>query len=155
MDELERLKQLISGVVTIPNSQPATGNVNVNATTSTRPGGPLMADRVPVLKGSKKVLIANEKNKMDNDLQRLLEEAGMREAGETYRDIDVRVDREFIKKHKAVDERRDAMLGSFEAELDELIEKSLAQAQEIGGQFRSPGIFARIRKILKDKVRKI
>ena len=138
MDELERLKQLISGGVTIPNSQPVAGNVNVNATNSTRPGGSLMADRVPVLKGSKKVLIANEKNKMDNDLQRLLEEAGMREANpdgsiSSFEGIETS---EFLEE---VDAHAEAMMVNFER-----------NALRLGGEFRAPGIMHRVKQIIRN-----
>ncbi len=70
MDELERLKQLIGGGIVKPRLSAAevlTGN------RENRTGGPLMSDRVPTPKGSKKVL-----NEMDEELQKLLKEAGLK-----------------------------------------------------------------------------
>lgn len=136
MDELERLKQLIGVVAPQPtNLQNGYGN---------RTGGPLMADRVPKFPKEKEILTSQRKhkgNKMKiNELEKLLENAGMREANP---DGSIGSDE---------GERRESLLAMFESELDELLGKAAAEADEIGGQFRSPGIKYQIRKIVDSKM---
>jgi len=48
-------------------------------------------------------------------------------------------------------EERDHLLAMFEMELDELVSNAIQDAEEIGGQFRSPGILAQLRNLLQTK----
>ena len=73
------------------------------------------------------------------ELKKLLENAGMREANP---DGSISTDE---------DEDRDHLLAMFEMELDELVSNAIQDAEEIGGQFRSPGIMAQLRTILQTK----
>jgi len=135
MDELERLKQLI-GVVVPQASNLQTGYGN-------RTGGPLMADRVPKLPKEKEILTSqhtHKGNKMKiNELEKLLENAGICEANP---DGSISTDES---------EDRDHLLAMFEMELDELVSNAIQDAEQIGGQFRSPGIMAQLRSLLQTK----
>lgn len=53
------------------------------------------------------------------------------------------------------DERMDDLLGTVEAEIDNMIQNAHDAAYEIGGQFRGPGYIAQVKKLLMDKVKRM
>ena len=53
------------------------------------------------------------------------------------------------------DDRMDDLLGTVEAEIDDMIENAVEAAYEIGGQFRGPGYTAKVKKLLMDKVKRM
>jgi len=143
MDELERLKQLI-GVVVPQSSNLKTGYGN-------RTGGPLMTDRVPKLPTEKEILTSqrtHKGNKMKiNELEKLLENAGMREANPDG----LKFDKGNFPIGDDEDERRASLLRMFEHKLDVLVKESVAEARKIGGNFRSPGIIRQLQDIMLQK----
>ena len=74
-----------------------------------------------------------------DELQKLLENAGMHEANP---DGSISTDE---------GEERDHLLAMFEMELGELVSNAIQDAEQIGGQFRSPGILAQLRNLLQQK----
>ena len=53
------------------------------------------------------------------------------------------------------DDRLDDLLGDVEMQIDELIQHAQTQAYEIGGSFRGPGMTAKTKKIMLDKLKRM
>lgn len=74
-----------------------------------------------------------------DELKKLLENAGMAEANP---DGTIGDDEQ---------ERIAELMATFESELDDLISYAMQTAEEIGGQFRAPGIKQAIRQLMQQK----
>jgi hypothetical protein len=77
-----------------------------------------------------------------DELQKLLENAGF-PVNEANPDGTISDEEE---------ELRMDLLADFEAELDELLSKAASVAEEIGGEFRAPGIKYEIQKLVNAKM---
>lgn len=53
------------------------------------------------------------------------------------------------------DERMEDLLGTVEAEIDDLISKARDGAYDIGGNFRGPGNASQLKKLMLDKIKKM
>ena len=80
-----------------------------------------------------------------DDLKKLLENAGMlsAEMAEANPDGTISGDE---------DEAREELMAFFEAELDDLLSKAGSAAQEIGGEYRAPGIKHAMKKLAEAKL---
>ena len=172
MDELERLKQLISDLQPTPYGQVGEGE---------RVGGPLMSDRVPAPRETVKESFDEDDEFLGSEGRErwiaLAKKRGfsIEKKGDPLYAFDGEYD---VGSHNDDDshptsdlwgyleeanpngshsegehEEREHLLGMFEMEFDELLSTAIEHAEEIGSQFRSPGIKKQIKDILIHKMR--